>query len=127
MMPSERDGILLLSARPEAHESLVGALSRTGVNVRVARRPVRALCLLLRRPSLVLVDLAHRAIDQAVVEALNRERGAMIVLALNEEHLASDQDDAADLAVDGFCRADEGQPVLHHRAGWIASGMVRLQ
>jgi hypothetical protein len=34
---------VLLSARPEAREPLLNALSDAGVNVRVARRPDRAL------------------------------------------------------------------------------------
>jgi hypothetical protein len=38
-----REGIVLSSARPEANESLSGGLGRIGVNVRVARRPDRAL------------------------------------------------------------------------------------
>jgi hypothetical protein len=44
MMGSIRkERILLSSARPEAYESLSGGLGRTGVNVRVARHPDRAL------------------------------------------------------------------------------------
>jgi len=125
-MPSHAEGILLLSARPEAHDSLVGALSRTGVTVRVARHPVRALRLLLHRPSLVLVDLTHRALDAAVVTALNRRRGATVVLALDRDRLASDDDSSADLAVDGFCRTDVARPILHPREGRIATGTARL-
>jgi hypothetical protein len=48
-MESMREESLLLSARPEAHESLMSVLKSTGVNVRVARRPDRALEL-FRRP-----------------------------------------------------------------------------
>jgi DNA-binding response OmpR family regulator len=118
-MPSQRDGILLLSARPEAHDSLVGALSRTGVTVRVARHPVRALRLLLRRPSLVLVDLTHRALDPAVVTALNRARGSMIVLALG---LASEAGAGDRLAIDGYCRSSSEHPVVHARPADIATG-----
>ena len=46
MMEPAREGIVWLSARPEARKSLVSALSSAGVNVRVARHPDRALQLL---------------------------------------------------------------------------------
>ena len=55
-MESICGGIPLLSARPEAHASLMRTLSRTGVTVRVARRPDRALELLRRPPTQALVD-----------------------------------------------------------------------
>jgi hypothetical protein len=47
-----RDGILLYSARPEAHEPIENALSRAGVYVRVARHPDRALSQFRKRPTL---------------------------------------------------------------------------
>jgi DNA-binding response OmpR family regulator len=123
-MPSHRDGILLLSARPEAHDSLVGALSRTGVTVRVARHPVRALRLLLHRPSLVLVDLTNRALDAAVVSALNRARSAMVVLALDEDPPLAGQVAGNELVIDGFCRPS-ANPILHPRPARVATGTDR--
>ena len=119
-MPSSHDGVLLLSARPEAHASLIGAMSRHGVNVRVARRPVRALEMLLDSPSLVLVDLAHRALDDAVVSALN-ERASTVVFVLTEGHSAPALDGLSDLEVDGFCRPDSPQPVFHALNGRVSS------
>jgi hypothetical protein len=80
-MDSLREGILLLSARPEAHAPLMSALSRTGVNVRVARHPDRALEFLHRPPT---------------------------------------------LAVDGYCRADAQQPVIHAQLGKITTGTPSL-
>jgi hypothetical protein len=53
-MGSIRERIPLSSARPEAHESLSGGLGRTGVNVRVARHPDRALELFGRGMSSLL-------------------------------------------------------------------------
>ena len=47
-MAADREGIVLLSARPEARKSLMSALTRAGVSVRVARHPDRALELLGR-------------------------------------------------------------------------------
>jgi len=58
-MAADREGIVLLSARPEARKSLMSALTRAGVSVRVARHPDRALELLGQAVSLVLVDLEH--------------------------------------------------------------------
>ncbi|MBI1797362.1 MAG: hypothetical protein HY076_01705 [Candidatus Eisenbacteria bacterium] len=69
----------------------------------------------------MLVDLAHRALDGAVVAALNRRRGATVVLALAGDGVASEDDASADLAIDGFCRPDETPPVLHPRAGRVAT------
>jgi DNA-binding response OmpR family regulator len=126
-MESIREGILLLSARPEAHEALMSALSRTGVNVRVARHPDRALELLRRPPTLVLVDLEYRqAVDHRVVATLNEQHGGTVVLALHEGHLDAETAATADLAVDGYCRADAGRPVIHAHAGMIKSGTSSL-
>jgi DNA-binding response OmpR family regulator len=126
-MGSVREGILLLSARPEAHESLMSALSRTGVNVRVARHPDRALELLRRPPTLVLVDLQSRqAVDHRVVATLNERHGGTVVLALHEGQLDAEHAATADLAVDGYCRADAARPVIHAQAGKIRSGAPSL-
>lgn len=126
-MDSIREGILLLSARPEAHASLMSALSRTGVHVRVARHPDRALELLRQPPTLVLVDLEHRqAVDHRVVATLNEQHGGTVVLALHDGRFAAEDDATADLAVDGYCRADAGQPVFHAQAGKIKSGTHSL-
>jgi ActR/RegA family two-component response regulator len=127
-MDSLREGILLLSARPEAHATLMRALGRNGVKIRVARHPVRALALLARRFTLVLVDLVHGgAIDSHVVAALNERRGGAVVLAIHAGRIATEDDRTADLAVDGYCRADALAPVVHAMVGRVATGVASVQ
>jgi DNA-binding NtrC family response regulator len=123
-MDPSRDGILLLSARPEAHKSLMSALSSTGVNVRVARHPDRALQLLSEPSSLVLVDIQdHEPVDPRVVASLNERRHGAVVLALHDGRLEHEDDASADLAVDGYCRIDQARPVFHAPAGKIRTGV----
>ena len=126
-MDSTRDGIVLLSARPEAHKSLVSALNSTGVNVRVARHPDRALQLLGEPSSLVLVDIENReAVDPRVVASLNERRHGAVVLALHDGRLEHEDSASADLAVDGYCRIDQARPVFHARAGKVRTGAHTL-
>jgi hypothetical protein len=68
----------------------------------------------------VLVDLAHRAIDSAVVSALN-ERDSLVVMALTEGPPASEHEGIGDLEVDGFCRPDAPLPVFHAMNGRVSS------
>jgi hypothetical protein len=71
----------------------------------VASRPDRALELLQRRPSLVLVDLIHGpGLDSSVVEALNQPPRVSRVVALHEGRIDAFFDEVEHLAVDGFCR-----------------------
>ena len=96
----------------------MSALSSTGVYVRVARHPDRALQLLDQPSSLVLVDMEHRqAIDPRVVATLNERRNGAVVIALHDGRLEHEDAPSADLAVDGYCRADGQRPVFHARAG----------
>jgi len=99
--------VLLLSARPEAHRILMDSLCERGVDVRVPRRPDRALPLLRDEPLLVLVDLVHgAALTPSLVAALNRRRECAHVVALHEGALGGDPS-CADLSVDGFCPAGD--------------------
>ena len=95
--------VLLLSARPEAHRILMDSLCERGVDVRVPRRPDRALPLLRDEPSLVLVDLVHgAALTPSLVVALNRRQECAHVVALHQGSFGPDPL-CAELSVDGFC------------------------
>jgi DNA-binding response OmpR family regulator len=98
--------VLLISLAPHAHTSLVRAFERTGAVVLTASDPARAVTLLRWSPELVLVDLALGAgLTPTLVAALNAGRSRSSVLALHEGRLEDGKDDAAELSVDGFCRA----------------------
>jgi len=103
--------VLLLSARPEAHRFLMDSLCERGVDVRVPRRPDRALPLLLDAPFLVLVDLVHgAALTPNLVAALNRRRHAHVV-ALHQGSWGREPL-SAELCVDGFCPASDPNGLL---------------
>jgi len=105
--------VVLLTERPQAHETLIEALRRNGVNIRIPRTMDRPKRILDWGPELILVDLVHGAglMGEAVIE-LNERRGPMMVALHSgtlEHELAAA---AAELTVEGFCRSDAWNPVL---------------
>ena len=97
--------VLFLSALPGESAPHLARLQELGMSVQVASRPDRALELLERRPSLVLVDLIHGpGLDSSVVEALNQPPRVSRVVAVHEGRLDAFFDQVEHLAVDGFCR-----------------------
>ena len=106
--------VLLISLVPQAHTALVRSFERIGAVVLTASDPSRAVTLMRWSPELVLVDLALGAgLTPALVAALNAGRARSSVLALHEGRLEDGADDAADLSVDGFCRAADLIPYGH--------------
>jgi len=103
--------VLLLSPAPQAYGAVVRVLENRGIGVHVAH-PTRPLPI-LDGLDLILVDVAHGpGLDRARVAALNRRRGGAPVIVLHEGSLAADAAAEADLAVEGFCRADELDQLL---------------
>jgi len=112
-MPYPRHEVLLLSASPESHAATVDSLRRRGAVVRVAARPGHALRLLRRGPSVVLVDLVFGpGLNPRVVSALNRQRGATLVVALHAGSLEEFRPEVEHLSVDGFCRLGDWDPTV---------------
>jgi len=110
--------VLLISVVPHAHTRLVRSFERTGAVVLTASDAGRAATLLRWSPELVLVDLALGAgLTPSLVAALNAGRARSSVLALHEGRLEDGQDDAAELSVDGFCRAADLIPFGRHASG----------
>jgi DNA-binding response OmpR family regulator len=110
--------VLLISLAPHAHTALVRSFERTGAVVLTASDPARAVTLLRWSPELVLVDLALGAgLTPGLVAALNEGRSRSSVVALHEGRLEDGKDDAANLSVDGFCRAADLIAVGRHNAG----------
>jgi len=110
--------VLLISLAPHAHTALVRSFERTGAVVLTASDPARAATLLRWSPELVLVDLALGAgLTPALVAALNAGRSRSSVVALHEGRLEDGKDDAANLSVDGFCRAADLIPVGRQTPG----------
>jgi hypothetical protein len=104
--------VLLLSARPEAHRILMDSLCHRGVDVRVPRRPDRALPLLRDEPSLVLVDLVYgAALTPSLVALLNRRHGGTHVVALHRGNWGREPL-SAELSVDGFCPASDADGLV---------------
>lgn len=104
--------VLLLSAFPEAHVGLVGALRSHGVVVRVPR-PHQMPRALAGSPDVVLVDLVHGAgLTRTMVSRLNRRRSHAMVVGLHEGWLEPRGPEIADLAVEGFCRSADWRPLL---------------
>ena len=112
MSVSSSSFVLLLSARPEAHRVLMDSLCERGVDVRVPRRPDRALPLLNDEPTLVLVDLVHgAALTPSLVAALNRRSECAHVVALHQGNWGREPL-SAELSVDGFCPASDPNVLL---------------
>ena len=108
MATPTRSFVLLLSRAPSQHMEVIRSFRRSGATVSTAMRPERALALLRRVPSLVLVDLAHGArLTPALIRALNSGRRRPVVLALHDGSLEHVEAGATSLSVDGFCRANE--------------------
>lgn len=108
-----RSGVLLLSVLPEAHFSLLSALSRRGIPTHVARSGQRAVQKLKARPILVLVDLVHgAALDRHSVDQLNATRTSSTLIGVHDGDLGRFAGEFEDLAVDGFCRADDWSLVV---------------
>ena len=100
--------VLLISLFPEAHAAVLTSFRNTGARVRIASTPGRALARLRGGPDLVLVDLALGAgLTPAVVAAINAGRPATAVVALHDGPIERYLADAAELSVDGFCRASD--------------------
>jgi hypothetical protein len=119
--------VLLLSRFPEAHEELLRALELRGIPVAVVRDPTRDLRDLRRHPGVVLIDLVYGAgLDRSSVERLNRERGRSLVVGLHHGALDDALGELADLSVDGYCRAENWQPIagLAGRASSYLSGFA---
>ena len=101
-----RRRVLLLSPSPQAYVAVVRSLEDRGIGVHVAHstRPLP----ILDGLDLILVDVAHGpGQDRARVAALNRRGGGAPVVVLHEGSLAGAASAEADLAVEGFCHADE--------------------
>jgi hypothetical protein len=89
--------VVLLSAFPQAHATLVQAL----------------------RSDVVLVDLIHgTGLTSAMVSRLNRRRGRAMVVALHEGWLEPPGGEVAGLAVEGFCRSADWRPLLGALETW---------
>ncbi len=104
--------VLLLSAAPEMFAPMLESLASHGIPAAAACCPEDASRLLARRPHTVLVDLVHGAgLDEAAVHAINRRRGATMVLALHAGGLGPYIDSLWNLNIDGFCRFDDWRPI----------------
>jgi hypothetical protein len=98
--------VLLLTPAPQVYGAVVQSLESRGIGVHVAHstRPLPVLDGL----DLILVDVAHGpGLDRARVAALNRRGGGAAIVVLHEGSLAGAAFAEADLAVEGFCHADE--------------------
>lgn len=106
--PRNPGEVLLLSVVPEAYAAQVSSMRAQGAQVSVAGEPEAALEMLRRGPHLVLVDLVHGpGVDRRVVNALNRARRALRVVAVHDGCLACYQDQVERLSVDGFWRIQD--------------------
>jgi hypothetical protein len=113
MMTENRTGVLLLSALPEGHTTLLEALRQRAIPVDVARSGRHAVRKLRNQPVLVLVDLVHGpALDAVSVQSVNASRSTTTVLGLHDGDLGRFADELDTLVVDGFCRAGEWAPIV---------------
>ena len=118
--------ILLLSARPEAHDEMVNAFRRRGITVH-APHPCLPRRAIGGHPDVILVDLVHGAgLSREMVMALNQRRGRAMIVALHEGALGPRPGEAADLVVEGFCRCTDWRPLLRALAGPAGAGASRL-
>ena len=125
-MNGDRGEVLLLSARPEAHDEMVRAFRGCGITVRTPR-PWRARRAFAGHPDVILVDLVHGAgLTREMVAALNRRRGRAMIVALHEGALGPRPGEASDLVVEGFCRCTDWRPLLRALAGPAGTGAPRL-
>ena len=107
-MHESRDGVLLLSATPEAHVLMLQALRNRGIPASFAISGSMAQRHLAERPRLVIVDLVYgAALDRLSIARLNSLRGTSTVLALHDGDLGRFENELHDLVVDGFCRTGE--------------------
>lgn len=104
--PSVRPTALLVSGDPAVHHEACAALDRRGVRMRFALDDVQVTLGLAEQPSLVLVDLTHRArLSERTVDRINRLRGSAFVLALHEGRIEDASSLYANLNVDAYCHA----------------------
>jgi DNA-binding NarL/FixJ family response regulator len=127
MRRPRRCRVLLLSRAPHAHSELIVRLRRRGAEVRIPGSAERALALLDAGPDFLLVDLVHGAgLTPHLVDHINRQRAATVVLALHDGSFGRYHDEALDLSVEGFCHARASRPLARAiaRAPWMNSVAV---
>lgn len=125
-MSACRGGILLLSARPEAHREMVHACRLNGIRVH-APHPQAPRLAFGGHPEVILVDLVHGAgLTREMVAALNRRRGRAMVVALHEGVLRPRPDEASELVVEGFCRCSEWPALLRALVGHQGAAASQL-
>ena len=118
MVRCPRFRVLLLSRAPRERLGVLQSFRRDGARVQVASSAARTIELLAFRPELVIVDLAYgAALSTQVVETLNRASRSTLVVALHDGNLENTGENAHDLSVAGYCRADDLAGNLRLAAG----------